>query len=404
MDHYAQLSMSVDQAAVNEGHAWFKWPPSLRGGTRLSTRDIATVAILASLGGVMSAYIGYLGVALNKLVGTPFGAGQFMAGLHVFWIVLAMVLTNRVGVGTATGALKGMVELLAGSGKGVLVLLLSVVAGLIVDAVWAMSPRRGTPAVVVSGALATSSNIVVFLLFTSTYEGLLWLFLLLVGVALVSGMLFGGLLVRNVAETLSHAGILVRAPGLASMVEGRDMEAGLGRRTSRITGRAALSIGITAVAAILFFGGALSYYATVGDNADDMREGVVSVGGLVERPLRFSLEDFAGEEVTVEAELQGEYTHEPMREYTGIPLKAILERAGIDGGASVVRVIGVDEYGTQLDFPLAEVMDDANADGYILVEEHGALRTGGEGDYIRLVCKDLDGGWWVRWVVRIDVE
>ena len=108
----------------------------------LTTRDIATIAVLASLGGVMSAYIGYLGVALNKLIGTPFGAGQFLAGLHVFWMMLAIVLTNRVGVGTATGALKGMVELLAGSSKGVLVLLLSITAGLIIDAVWAAASRR----------------------------------------------------------------------------------------------------------------------------------------------------------------------------------------------------------------------------------------------------------------------
>ena len=113
----------------------------------------------------MSAYIGYLGVALNKLIGTPFGAGQFLAGLHVFWMMLAIVLTNRVGVGTATGALKGMVELLAGSSKGVLVLLLSITAGLIIDAVWAAASRRGVHATVLAGALATSSNLLIFLLF-----------------------------------------------------------------------------------------------------------------------------------------------------------------------------------------------------------------------------------------------
>ena len=49
-------------------------------------------------------------------------------------------------------------------------------------------------------------------------------------------------------------------------------------------------------------------------------------------------------------------------------------------------------------------MDPGTMDSYLLVEEDGTRSDGGTGDYYRLVCKDLDGGWWVRWVVRITVE
>ncbi len=364
----------------------------------MTTRQIATVAVLASLGGVLSSYIGYLGVALNKLVGTPFGAGQFMAGLHVFWIVLALVMTNRVGVGTATGLLKGTVELLAGSSKGVLVLVLGLAAGALVDLVWSLSPRRGPVTTALAGGVGTSSNVMVFLLFTSTYDGLAWLFVLLFAIAFVSGVIFAGGLVMNVARTLEHAGLLV--VGAEADASARPPA---GARWAR-SWRSYSAASVTVVAAVLFFGGAAAYFITVGENLEDLEEGRIKVEGLVHEPYAFHLEDFAGEEVTVEAQLDGDFTHEPMREYTGVPLRAVLERAGVRDGARAVHVIGVDEYGSQLGFDLDEVMGEDTADGYVLVEEHGDLKGGGTGDYYRLVCKDLEGGWWVRWVVRIAVE
>ena len=362
------------------------------GGRRLTTRDIATIAVLAALGGVMSSYVGFLGTSLNRLMGIPMGAGQPLAGLHVFWIVLAVVLTDRVGVGTSTGLLKGLVEMLAGSSKGVLVVLLSLVAGLLVDAVWAASPRRGVVTTAVSGGLSAASNIVVFLLFTSTYEGLIWLFLVLLVVAFSSGVVFGGLLVANVARTLEHAGLLVRAGaprGAAARPRGGAM------RWAPTT--------VTVAAAVLFFGGAVLYYPMLFGNLEQVERGEIEVGGLVDRPYSFDLDDFPGQLVTVEAELQGDITHEPMRNHTGVPLRAVLERAVVRLAATTVHVVGADGYGAQLDFDLRGVMDAANASAFILVKEHGTLPGGGEGDYCRLVCKDLEGGWWVSWVVRIEV-
>ncbi len=358
---------------------------------RLSTRDIATIAVLAALGGVMSSYVGYLATSLNGLLGIPFGAGQVLAGLHVFWIVLSVVLTDRVGVGTSTGLLKGVVEMLAGSGKGLLVVGLSLVAGLVVDLVWFASPRRGPLTTALAGGLATASNVALFALFTSTYEGLAWLFAAILVVSFASGLVLAGMLVTNVAITLEQAGIHVRS---MVPIEGT----GDGRRMHR-SARAA----VTVSAAVLFFAGAALYYPMLLGNVGQVEEGDVGVEGAVEDPYTFELEDFGGELVTVEAELEGEFTHVPLRNYTGVPLRTVLQRATPRAAATTVHVIGADGYGAQLDLPFEKVMDAANASSYILVRERGALPLGGTGDYFRLVCKDLDGGWWVRWVVRIEV-
>ena len=359
---------------------------------RLSTRDIATIAVLSALGGVMSSYVGYLATALNGALGVPFGAGQVLAGLHVFWVVLAVVLTDRVGAGTSTGLLKGVVEMLAGSGKGLLVVGLSLVAGLVVDLVWLASPRRGPLATALAGGLGTASNVALFALFTSTYEGLAWLFAAVVVVSFASGAVLAGMLVTNVAITLEQAGIYVR-----SMEPIADQ--GDGHRRALRRARTA----VTVSAAVLFFAGAALYYPMLLGNVDQVEEGEVGVEGAVDAPYTFNLEDLGGDLVTVEAELSGEFTHVPARNYTGVPLRAILMRAVPRDAATTVRVVGADGYGAQLDFPLDDVMDAANASSYLLVRESGAMPFGGTGEYYRLVCRDLDGGWWVRWVVRIEV-
>jgi ABC-type thiamin/hydroxymethylpyrimidine transport system permease subunit len=347
----------------------------------------------------MSSYVGYLGSTLNRLVGVPFGAGQALAGLHVFWIVLAVVLTNRVGVGTSAGVLKGLVEMLAGSGKGALVVGLSLSAGLFVDLVWLAFPRKGAVTTALAGGLATASNVALFALFTSTYEGLLWLFLVLIVVSFCSGVVFAGLLVTNVAITLGQAGVPVRSRAGVPPHAGAPARDGWRRTWTR----ARVHGTVTVVAAVLFFAGAAVYYPMLLDNVAQAKEGDVVVDGMVGHRLTFELEDLQDELVTVEAELVGEFTHEPPRNYTGVPIRAVLQRAGPEDGASTVHVIGADDYGAQLDFPLADVMDEQNASAYLLVRETGPLPFGGTGDYYRLVCRDLDGAWWVRWVVHIEV-
>ena len=107
-----------------------------------SSRDLLVVAVLSGIGGVMSTYVGYLGNLLNRIFGVPFGAGQFAAGLHVFWIIVAAGLVRRPGAATAAGLLKGVVELLTGSTHGVVIVLVSLIQGLLVDVVLLLLRRH----------------------------------------------------------------------------------------------------------------------------------------------------------------------------------------------------------------------------------------------------------------------
>ena len=95
----------------------------------ISTRNIVTVAILGSLGGSLSTFVGYLGNLINLSLGIPFGAGQFMAGLHVFWLILIRAIVAKRGTGTMGGLLKGLVELFTGSTHGKVIVVVSVVQG-----------------------------------------------------------------------------------------------------------------------------------------------------------------------------------------------------------------------------------------------------------------------------------
>ncbi len=75
-----------------------------------STRDWLMMAALAALGGVTGTYVNAIGDLMQSILGFA-GTTQWAAGLHVVWLTLAMGLTGRVGAGTVTGLLKGLVEL-----------------------------------------------------------------------------------------------------------------------------------------------------------------------------------------------------------------------------------------------------------------------------------------------------
>jgi energy-coupling factor transport system substrate-specific component len=92
-------------------------------------KEIITIALLSSLGGTLSTFVGYLGNLVNLALGVPFGAGQFIAGLHVFWLVLIQAIIRKRGAGTFGGLLKGIVELFTGSTHGIVIVLVSLVQG-----------------------------------------------------------------------------------------------------------------------------------------------------------------------------------------------------------------------------------------------------------------------------------
>lgn len=348
-----------------------------------ANRDLLVMAVLSGIGGVLSTYVGYLGNLLNRIFGVPFGAGQFVSGLHVFWIILAAGLVRRPGAATIAGLLKGVVELLTGSTHGIAIVLVSLVQGLVVDLVLLLMRRHGPVTYSVAGGLSAASNVIVFqlLYFSGAPPGYI---LFISGLALVSGSLFAGLFGSGVLDLIGEAGLL-------RLRSGREMPAaevgGPGKRVQK--GKPAwLKITLTAILIVAFSIGAIYYYAVIFE--PPWAGPQCRVEGKVEQELSFSLSKFASFETTIEAELKGQVTYVPPQEYTGIPVKDILKEAAPLPEATVLKVIGTDGY--EVEFDLAEVMAD---DLMILIQED---------DTLRLIAGNYEGGYWVKLVCRFKVE
>ncbi len=332
---------------------------------RFSVRELVLAAAMASVGGAMSAYIGYLGNMINRFLGVPFGAGQILAGLHVLWPLLAAGLTGRRGTGTLTGLAKGTVEFLMGGTHGVVIVLVSAVQGILVDLGLSLSPRLALWAYVVAGTGAAASNVFVFqaLYFSGVPPAYV---LFMAGLAALSGALLGGWLSYDLLGALSRAG--------------------LSRSPVARPGRARTWAALGAAFAIAAGGGYyyLGIWEPLGEGAS------LRVGGEVEQPASFHYEEWTGQEVTVFAELVGAITYEPERPYTGVPVSAILRAVRPTEDASELVVRGRDGYAVR--FPLEGLQD---AQRVILVRE---------GNRLRLVSPDHSGTLWVSDVVALEVR
>ena len=142
------------------------------------------------------------------------------------------------------------------------------------------------------------------------------------------------------------------------------------------------------------------------------------INGLVDTPLVFTYEDLerfpreshvyfcecaanSGME-WAGAQLNGaQFTHGMIHnmEYTGIPLRTILEEAGIQPGATWVYVEGADASSNGRSIPLEKALDDVlvafKANGEALRKEHGYP--------VRLVVPGWEGNMWVKWLRRVEV-
>ena len=348
-----------------------------------ANRDLLVMAVLSGIGGVLSTYVGYLGNLLNRLFGVPFGAGQFVAGLHVFWIILAAGLVRRPGAAAIAGLLKGVVELLTGSTHGIAIVLVSFVQGLVVDLVILLMRRHGPVAYSVAGGLSAASNVIVFqlLYFSGAPLGYILFICLL---ALVSGCLFAGLFVSGVLDLIDEAGLL----RLRSGRDTRGAEAGRSQGDAGERRPAWVKIIVVSILIFAFSSGAIYYYAVIFEPPWSGPQ--CRVEGKVEHELSFSLSRFASVETTIEAELKGQVTYVPPQEYTGIPVKEILKEAAPLPEATALKVIATDGY--EVSFDLAAVMAD---DLMILIQED---------DMLRLIAGNYEGGHWVKMVSRLKVE
>ena len=359
----------------------------LRIGRLLTTKDLVTIALLSALGGVLSTYIGYLGNLVNHIIGVPFGAGQFMAGLHVLWIVLAIAITKKKGSGTVTGLLKGVVELFTGSTHGVVIVVVSLMQGVAADAVLfsdKAKEKRDYTTYAVAGAISSATNVLIFqaLFFSGIPLVLIAMLCMLAG---ASGMIFGGWLAIEMLEALEQAGMV---PGRRRLlVDDGSADDGAWNAIRASKKRRKLSMAVVGSFLTVFCIGAVYFFMFIfalpsGES--------VAVAGAVEEVIDFVYDDHADHEVTVNAELIGSVTHVDPRDYTGIPLSYIISQATPTAHATEVVVKASDGYYSE--FALSDVMSDPDI---ILVREN---------DSFRLVAANYEGAYWVELVKEIEVR
>jgi ABC-type thiamin/hydroxymethylpyrimidine transport system permease subunit len=347
----------------------------------ISTRDIVTIAVLSSLGGALSTFVGYLGNLINLTLGVPFGAGQFMAGLHVFWLVLIRVIVPKHGAGTAGGLLKGMVEMFTGSTHGIAIVFVSLIQGLVIDisAVFAGSIENTSSSSRLvwwlGAGLSSAMNVIVLQILYFTGAPFIYIGAITV-LAFCSGVIFAGYFAWETMEFLNETGTISK------------FQSQRATPISKTKGRFVYR-NLPAIIFVLFLTlGTLYYTANVSRAFADPY--TCEVKGLVETPFSFRLEDFSAHEVTIEAELIGAYTHIPPTNYTGILITTILAQANPLPEASGLQVSARDGYTVRF--------EDLNA---VLADHDMLLTKNDEG--LWLIAGNYDGSLWVRQVITLEV-
>ncbi len=143
------------------------------------------------------------------------------------------------------------------------------------------------------------------------------------------------------------------------------------------------------------------------------------INGLVERPLVFTNEDLerfprenhvyfceCAANTGMEwagAQLNGaQFTHGMIHnmEYTGVPLRTLLNESGLKPEGNWVYVEGADASSNGRSIPMEKALDDVlvafKANGEALRKEHGYP--------VRLVVPGWEGNLWVKWLRRIEVS
>ena len=142
------------------------------------------------------------------------------------------------------------------------------------------------------------------------------------------------------------------------------------------------------------------------------------IHGLVDKPLIFTLDDLkrlprvnriyfleCAANTGMEwrgAQLNGcQYTHGMIHtvQYTGVPLKLLLEQAGVKPAGKWLLVEGGDASGLNRSVPLAKALDDC----MIAYRQNGEMLRPEQGYPVRLVVPGWQGNMWVKWLRRIEV-
>ena len=143
----------------------------------------------------------------NVLAFTPLGpaAGQLLAGLHVFWLVLVAAVVKNRGAATVSGALIGVIGMVLPNHLGLIVFFMALLEGVVVDLALLPFKRITQPAALFAAGLSSASNVLVlqaFQVFPVSFP--LGVLAAMYGASFFSGLMFGGYLSVRSLEVLKQ--------------------------------------------------------------------------------------------------------------------------------------------------------------------------------------------------------
>ncbi len=334
------------------------------------TSDLVIIALFSALGGIFSTFIGYLGNLINHIIGIPFGGGQILAGLHVFWIVFIYLLAKRkVGTALMAGILKGFVEFFSGSAHGILVVVLSGTQGLIIEIfiIVFLSTQNKSILSVAAGFSSLSNVITQQILFFNSQIPIL--FIGFIGLlSFISGFFLGGLFAISTWQLFDRSVVLNwrKTPSDPSQL-----------KQIQILRIIILIVIIVSEIGVFYLLAVQNRYSA-------------EVSGDVFNPYTYFPSDFYDLQITVEAELIGDVTYVPPKNYTGVPLFHIVERAQPKTENFIVQLSASDGY--QVDFSGEEIYRDRSI--IVTSTEIG----------LRIVAHNYHGSFWIEKLERIEVR
>jgi DMSO/TMAO reductase YedYZ molybdopterin-dependent catalytic subunit len=126
----------------------------------------------------------------------------------------------------------------------------------------------------------------------------------------------------------------------------------------------------------------------------------LKVSGLVDHPLSLSYDNLrCMPKVTTRLILICLGVFEDTATWSGVPLKYILDLAGVQSGAKVIRLVAADKYETQM-----YLQDALKGGNFLAYELEGQPLPVLHGFPLRAVFPGMVGNRWVKWLVEIKVE
>jgi len=174
-----------------------------------STFNLVLMAIIAVIGGVINGTFMYNLIQPFKPLFTFLGPISWvpLSGLYVLWSIVARLLIRKRGAGTLYGLIQGFVEMLAGNRLGPWAILFAGMEGLLVDIGFEIiRDKTKFLSSLLGAALANlAADEIYFFIF-----GLTSSYVLYVGgiVAIISGIIFAGLLGWLIARAIYNTGII----------------------------------------------------------------------------------------------------------------------------------------------------------------------------------------------------